>query len=375
MREIRENDDSEIESRERLLTPEELEEFVEKFNEGFLTSEKCDRILKKHNEERRWAEDDSEEIESLRPHEAHRLYFEEGMTQKEIAEHFGYKTAKPISRMFREQGWSIRKPITYKDLDPAEVHRLYFQEGLTQEEIGEHFGFRSAYPIHCIFKERGWMAEPNRVFKNVEPSEVHRLYFQEGLTQKEVAEHFGYKTACAIQRIFKEEGWEVRPPEKFLAIDPSEVHRLYFEEERSLRDVARTMGEPLSRVWKFFKWMGWETRKTRYESEEELVAARRTQQDKRLREIEYLRDAIFGPECIVCGKEKQVIHRKDGVKHDSNLLWSKTGLKSLIPEEWAALCKPCHKIVHGLMRTSDLGWDDIYPIIKELIRSLEPKDE
>lgn len=139
--------------------------------------------------------------------EIHRLYFDEGMTMLEVARHLGYKSSSPISRVFKEQGWISR--VTAKrevDIDPDEVYRLYFEEGLSLDVIGERFGFDSNTAIRRIFDENGW--EPRPVEKQVDVERVYEMYYDEGLTLTEIAPKVGVHTDY-LSNLFRQKGWKI----------------------------------------------------------------------------------------------------------------------------------------------------------------------
>ena len=46
---------------------------------------------------------------------------------------------------------------------------------------------------------------------------------------------------------------------------------------------------------------------------------------------------------------------------------------SLNPDEWAALCKDCHLVVHTLMRINIRNWKTIVSILKEVDIHLEDR--
>jgi len=48
------------------------------------------------------------EAKKLNIEMVHRMYYDEDWTQLEIAKHFGYKSSRPIRRIFKEQGWKKR---------------------------------------------------------------------------------------------------------------------------------------------------------------------------------------------------------------------------------------------------------------------------
>ena len=113
----------------------------------------------------------------------------------------------------------------------------------------------------------------------------------------------------------------------------------------------------------------------RFENKEERALARKDTVKKRLKRIKDLRDKIFGTECKICGKTRDlVIHKKDGMEHDRDFLWRKGNLESVNPNEWVALCISCHRGTHWMMQTYRYEWDDIESHLKipPKRRSLDP---
>lgn len=78
-----------------------------------------------------------------------------------------------------------------------------------------------------------------------------------------------------------------------------------------------------------------------------------------------LREELFGTECEICGEEREIIHRKDGMKHSPYLIQSLKGLRSVDPDEWAPVCKACHLDVHALMRVKTFEWYSIKKFLRE----------
>ncbi|MHA1575995.1 MAG: hypothetical protein ACTSU3_01410, partial [Candidatus Thorarchaeota archaeon] len=65
-----------------------------------------------------------------------------------------------------------------------EIHRLYFEEGLTQEDVANQIGL-SRSSVQKVFKENDW--EGRRSRRTTDVDELKRLYYEEGHTQEEVA--------------------------------------------------------------------------------------------------------------------------------------------------------------------------------------------
>ena len=361
--------------------------------------------------------DNERRTESIRSNseDIHRLYFKEGLSMKTIAKRYGYKTSGPISRIFRMYGW-IPRPVAKKQIsiNPDKIWKLYFEDGLSQGEIAKRFGFTSKTPIRRIFLEEGW--EPRHRWRNIDsnvvyemyfkkkfslkkvadklglnsvyqvicvleahgwtprssntprkiinPKDVYRLYFDKKFTMIEIARKFGYSTCGPIARIFKKYGWNARRSVVLDGIDFKSIYELYFNEKLSLSEIGRRLGLTRYTLLKSFKKKGWKTRKIEYDTENERQLAKKEAWIRHRKKVIALRDYLFGVKCIICGDSKEIIHRKDGKKHDNRPLWSLKALTTINPNDWVALCKACHLNVHALMRVKIFEWEDILSLLK-----------
>ena len=285
--------------------------------------------------------------------EVYRQYYIEKKTLLEVAHHLGFKTKKPIVRIFKEERWKTRDKM---EIDSEEVYQMYFEKRMSQEEIAKHFGYNSATRIRRIFKEQGWKIRPKGM--NLDKEEIWRLYFVEKKTKREIAKKLGFRSFTPITRIFKENGWICRSSRKEL--NQEELHQLYYDKEQSMIEIAKKLEVSIAHIYEQIKKYGWTTKRTPIVTDED----RKTRRKKCRLEIHELRERIFGTECTICGEPKHLIHRKDGAPHNSSTLWSRGNLESLNPDEWVALCKLCHEGVHTLMQIKDWVWDDIFSIMK-----------
>ncbi|MHA1962692.1 MAG: hypothetical protein ACW99U_21085 [Candidatus Thorarchaeota archaeon] len=341
MPETRKSDDS-VEN----CTPRNVEEIPDEHNSEVNSEEhRGETIAICHEEIRIERRVDLEEVWSL--------YFEEKRTLDEIAKYYGFKSRTPIRRIFKEQEWHTRPNSTPKiDLDSDEVYRLYYEEKMSQTEIAKLFGYKTNKPILDFMRKMGWKARPYTTpLKDLDPNEVCRLYFEDELTLQEVAEHYGYRSRAPIERILKLQGLKPRPPPSVprMEISPKEVYKLYFEEGLSLRKVTDYYGckstGPIKRI---IREQGWSLRNI--ESSD----------------IKELRDELFGKECVICHSERKIIHKKDGEPHSGNTLWTISSLKFLDLDEWSALCRNCHEITHALMRNYSMEWGDIEGVLRRI---------
>jgi len=201
--------------------------------------------------------------QSIDVDEVHRLYFEECRTMNDIAEQYGHKTISPILRIFREQGWKSRPTRTLEiEVYPEEVQSLYFEEGLTLKEVGERLGYKSQSPIRRIFKEQGWVTRKR--WRNLDYNKVHELYFEQRLSMEKVAKEMGLSCHYPIVCIFDEQGWERRSPHgRRFEINPEDVFKMYFEEKTTKKEIAESYGyKSCSPITAIFREQGWNDRRT-----------------------------------------------------------------------------------------------------------------
>lgn len=202
-----------------------------------------------------------------------------------------------------------------------QVYQLYFSKGKTQREIAEELEVKR-HIIIAMFKEKGWEARPSAPRREeVNPDDIYKLYFQEDLSQREVAEKLGLSSTSPIQRIFEENGWESRG-----------------------------------------RW-GKGSARTHYSTDEERKIARKERSEKRQQQLKEMRNQLFGIECKICGTSNEertiAIHRKDFTEHKLNKLWLKGELESVDTEEWVALCVACHRGIHWLKSKHGIEWENI----------------
>jgi predicted DNA-binding protein YlxM (UPF0122 family) len=233
--------------------------------------------------------------------EVYRQYYIEKRTLLETAQHLGFKTKKPIVRIFKDEGWKTRDK---REIDSEEVYRMYFEKKMSQEEIAKHFDYNSATRIRRIFKEQGWKIRPRGM--DLDKEEIWRLYFVEKKTKREIAKQLGFRSYTPITRIFKENDWTSRSSQKEL--NQEEVHQLYNDKEHSMIEIAEKLDVSITHIYEQIKKWGWTTKRIPIITDEDRKARR-----KRYRlEIHELREKIFGTECTICGEPKHLIHRKDG---------------------------------------------------------------
>ena len=151
-----------------------------------------------------------------------------------------------------------------------------------------------------------------------------------------------------------------------------EIHRLYFDEKLTQRVIAKLFGVGEATLSRLFERQNWTSRferrgiqKRKFETDKERRAASRERRRETQKRIRELRESIFGTKCEICGTDTKVsnkvlcIHKKDGTEHAADALWRKDYLMKLKRNEWALLCIPCHRGIHWLMKWFDWNWKDV----------------
>ena len=324
----------------------------------------------------------------------HGLYFEEGLTQREVAESFGISRSK-VQNVFKVMGWTARRQK--RSITNEEVLVLYEKEGLTQAEIAKRFNVSKSY-IYKILKEEipEDLRKQRRI--DIDLEDLYHFYCDIGLSQSDIAKALGVGQTTLSRKI-RELGWERKGRKSH--VDTFELHRLYFEEGYSQKEAAVSLGVPLICVRARFTEMGWkagprgtiidveeayrllnEDKKDRNEvavilgvsqSRLEKALEKMEQQDVHWlnkehgsnsyrREAKEIREAIFGRECMICSASQDermlVVHRKDGSPHEPEVVWNPESLRNLHPEEWVLLCPRCHRVVHWSMAHLSMEWSD-----------------
>ncbi len=339
-----------------------------------------------------------------------RQYFEEMKSQQEVADNLGFKTTKPIRRVFEEQGWEARwgttqkgieKPSDFQErrtrgrLDPDEIKRLYFDEGLTHKQIAERASFSSVNPVRRIFKEQGWKSRIQRGgvspqhFKSEEERRLARIEHKKKTAQRirELREKM-WGTECKLCSVSKERRL-LHIHRKDGKQHPEEVlHRLKVLKSLEPNDYVPLCGTCHSgthwlmnnqgMTWKDIESYSEKFNKSLQTPKEPLALpdARVKSSERYLGLIRQkdispkeLRREIFGENCRFCGTHSDdmriFVHRKDLRPHRKRLLESKKYLRTLNPDEWATLCPICHRRTHWAGETLGLDWDDLESAFKQ----------
>jgi DNA-binding Lrp family transcriptional regulator len=137
-----------------------------------------------------------------------RLYYDEGLSVPQVAQHLNCSEVT-IRRRMRDYGMKGRNPGEYRLLDmPQELlERLYHDERLTQEEIAKRLGCDPT-TVWRRMVEYG-MTEP-KLEHDVPQELLETLYHDKELTQAEIAERLGCSVTTVCKRMTGY-GLEARP--------------------------------------------------------------------------------------------------------------------------------------------------------------------
>ena len=170
----------------------------------------CETIVQKlisDDESKRIIHKSKTETLSPRDQETFRLYFDEGLSHDEVAKKLGISKST-TNRTFKKHGWKGRvgrQSVTEHDED---IHKIYFQDGLLIREVSDRLGVSYALIAHA-FERNGWKARPSRSYKPINEEKAYKLYYEDDLSLKEVSKRLNVPE-CSVKHAFDELGWELR---------------------------------------------------------------------------------------------------------------------------------------------------------------------
>ncbi|MFW9864399.1 MAG: hypothetical protein ACFFET_19085, partial [Candidatus Thorarchaeota archaeon] len=289
------------------------------------------------------------------PDEVCRLYDKEQMTQQEIATKLGVSRSYIYKTLREHRGSNYTRKSRQMDIDLETAHRLYCIEGLSQDAVAEKLGVSQSM-ISDRMRELGWKRKGSESV-SIDVDELHQLYYEDGMSQQAVADHLGFSLKY-IRRKFKELGWRAGPRGAILDID--EVLQLRFIDELDTIEIARRVGVSCGRIEKLIKDVDWDTG---YELSGTSSSRNKHGSNAYRIEGRMLREKVFGTECNICNasSEKRMlsVHRKDGTPHTTEDLWNPEILKTLNYSDWSLLCPHCHHATHWAMKFLAMEWDVI----------------
>lgn len=261
-------------------------------------------------------------------------------------------------KAFSEVVKKSRKISESKQEFSKEVQRLHFEEGLSQQEVADKLGV-NVHTVYRQFKKDGLTPRVSTKKIDLDSQEVKKLY-DSGLTQKEVAEQLGVSEST-IYRHFKK--YDIKPHRIGTRdeVDSKEVQKLHYKEKLNRKEISEKLEVSERTISRIYRDEGLEARgQTKYHNESERELARKENRKKTQMKVIETREKLFGKECQICTEERRLaIHRKDGAEHNPDDLWKIEYLRTVNPDEYAAVCIPCHNGVHWRMRTYGQNWEQI----------------
>ncbi len=284
---------------------------------------------------------------------------------EEYDEGFEKEILKPPkdSRLTPEEVKEILRSVK-EEMFPKDVYYLHFESNLSLKEIAEKLGV-SLHKVYRCFKENNWTPNGSTVRKEIDEQTIRQLYDERGLSQQEIADELDVSLSTVYRR-FKEYDIKPRRIESRDEIDAQKIHRLHFERGLTFSEIAEKLGISIRTITRIFNDQEWDAEgRFVYPSEEERALAAKEKSERFRLKIQEKRDSLFGTVCRCCGVDKTEskislpIHRKDGAEHQRDALWRLEYLNSVNPDEWVALCLPCHRGVTWLQKGQGFRWDTI----------------
>jgi transposase/transposase-like protein len=133
-----------------------------------------------------------------------------------------------------------RPPTTPRPPEPATLHRLYTDEALTVAAVATHLGVATGTAHKWLLAAGVPMRPPVTTPRvAVDDDDIRRLYISAGHTAAEIADHLGCPTTTVYDRL-QRLGVPRRPAEPRQRRRPAddELRRLYGDEGLSLRQLA-----------------------------------------------------------------------------------------------------------------------------------------
>ena len=159
-----------------------------------------------------------------------------------------------------------------QELDSSIIRKLYIEEGLTQQQLAEKFGW-SIVTIHDFMKSCGIerrktssTSKKNKVVDKIlsKPLEIidlvefKKLYYKDGLSQKTIAQKYKVSEAL-IRRYMIRNNIDKRIINvghkgfQYLlrGINPDEIRKLYYEKRMWKKDIAKLYNVSISAIQKY----------------------------------------------------------------------------------------------------------------------------
>ena len=185
--------------------------------------------------------------------EIKKLYIEEGLSTNQIGEKLG-TNGRTISTRLKKQGIKVRDKRIRNDLDNEEIKKLYIEEGLSAYQIGKKLG--ASYPtIKNKLKKQGIKVQDKKIHNDLDDEEIKKLYVEEGLSIVQIGKKLrtSHKT---ISKRLKDQGIKVQDKRIRDDLDDEEIKKLYIEEGLSTYQIGKKLGASHNTIYRRLKEQG-----------------------------------------------------------------------------------------------------------------------
>jgi transposase len=271
-------------------------------------------------------------------------------------------------------------------MDPDWVNHLYYVEGFSHYEVADILGVHSA-TIQKFFNDQGWRSRDTKQRKQIDIDEKRRKYQKRRRKKlKETrVEIFGNKCyACKTENTSKKSLHLHRK-------DGTEHDRNLFRSLKKLKSLKPKEWAPLCDRCHLGVHMLMSVYRYDWTKIEAFLKARSkesikpkgvlglpndiTPLSKQAQELDssttknQLRRALFGESCSLCKCDGEVnsliLHRKDGMIHNPEMIDRKKYLQRLDPDKWALVCHDCHNIAQWALDKLGIEWTRLSKMLKQ----------
>jgi transposase len=182
-----------------------------------------------------------------------RLYQEEGMSANSIGQKLN-ATHSVIIRVLREMKIPIdsnKKRQIYSGQQVSEAKRLYQEEGLGSTDIARELNLRSGDAVLYLLKQagvereaQGGIGDRRARYTRLDPEELRRLYWEEGLDVPQIAKKLE-ETRQVVSKAMKRARIELRPRGGKKLFDDEIINQIidsYVNQGMTQSEVAEKFG-------------------------------------------------------------------------------------------------------------------------------------
>lgn len=126
------------------------------------------------------------------------LYFNQNLSLCKIGEHFGYKPAKAIIRLFKKYNIEIKKPTI---IEKEHLEELYFNQNKTQTEVSAILNITKMHFKKLCKQYEIKLKSINKNF--IDKETLIELYINQKLTKMEIATLYNFKSNTAVTNLLR----------------------------------------------------------------------------------------------------------------------------------------------------------------------------